>query len=163
VVSQVAASYAVYKAHAVLRCRRTESLALAAEQLRCGLDPWKKHYLLYGSERYALVISRPLQAAIRARARGRVVFRRAGRRGTPSGQTYLPSTEAVREFGPIAVLTSSNAVPHFFPGVKVEVFHGFDAGNRGTSMSAASSTCTATGPRDTQASKKRRASSVISR
>jgi CDP-glycerol glycerophosphotransferase (TagB/SpsB family) len=26
------------------------------------------------------------------------------------------------------VLTSSNAVPHFFPGVKTEVFHGFDAG-----------------------------------
>jgi CDP-glycerol glycerophosphotransferase (TagB/SpsB family) len=34
----------------------------------------------------------------------------------------------VRDYAPIAVLTSSNAVPHFFPGVKVEVFHGFDAG-----------------------------------
>ncbi len=34
----------------------------------------------------------------------------------------------MRQFNPIAVLTSSNAVPHFFPGVKVEVFHGFDAG-----------------------------------
>ena len=27
----------------------------------------KKHYLLYGSERYALAILRPIQAAIRAR------------------------------------------------------------------------------------------------
>ena len=29
--------------------------------------PTKKHYLLYGSERYALAILRPLQEAIRAR------------------------------------------------------------------------------------------------
>ncbi len=41
---------------------------------------------------------------------------------------FCAPTREVREFNPIAVLTSSNAVPHFFPGVKVEVFHGFDAG-----------------------------------
>ena len=62
-----------------------------------------KHYLLYGSERYGGAEIQP-------------------------GETLLPSTEAVRDFAPITVLTSSNAVPHFFPGVKTEVFHGFDAG-----------------------------------
>ena len=30
-------------------------------------SPMPKHYLLYGSERYALAILRPIQAAIRAR------------------------------------------------------------------------------------------------
>ena len=88
-----------------------------------------KHYLLYGSERYALAILRPLQEAIRAR--GHEVawfFDGPGGAELQPGETLLPSTDAVRDFAPLAVLTSSNAVPHFFPGVKTEVFHGFDAG-----------------------------------
>lgn len=89
----------------------------------------KKHYLLYGSERYALAILRPLQAAIRARGdEAAWFFDGPGAEELHSGETYLRTTKAVRNFAPIAVLTSSNAVPHFFPGVKVEVFHGFDAG-----------------------------------
>jgi CDP-glycerol glycerophosphotransferase (TagB/SpsB family) len=113
----------------------------------------KKHYLLYGSERYALAISRPLQAAIRAR--GHEVawfFDGPGAEELRPDETCLPSTEAVREFAPIAVLTSSNAVPHFFPGVKVEVFHGFDAGKpRHIYVRGFFDLYCTTGPRDTQA------------
>ncbi|HEX2493491.1 MAG TPA: hypothetical protein VHK24_06910, partial [Steroidobacter sp.] len=89
----------------------------------------KKHYLLYGSERYALAILRPLQQAIRARGdEAAWFFDGPGAEDLLPDERLLPTTQAVRQFAPMAVLTSSNAVPHFFPGVKVEVFHGFDAG-----------------------------------
>jgi CDP-glycerol glycerophosphotransferase (TagB/SpsB family) len=86
-------------------------------------------YLLYGSERYALAILRPLQAAIRARGREAAwFFDGPGAADLRPDELLLESTQAVRQYGPAAILTSSNAVPHFFPGVKVQVFHGFDAG-----------------------------------
>lgn len=110
-------------------------------------------YLLYGSERYALAIARPLQAAIRAR--GDEVawfFDGPGAEGLGPDERCLRTTRAVREFAPIAVLTPSNAVPHFFPGVKVEVFHGFDAGKpRHIYVRGFFDLYCTTGPRDTQA------------
>jgi CDP-glycerol glycerophosphotransferase (TagB/SpsB family) len=88
-----------------------------------------RHYLLYGSERYALAILRPLQAAIRARGDVAVwFFDGPGGEELHADEPWLRTTREVRAFDPRAVLTSSNAVPHFFPGVKTEVFHGFDAG-----------------------------------
>ena len=88
-----------------------------------------KHYLLYGSERYALAILRPLQDAIRARGdRAAWFFDGPGGEELHADETWLKTVRAVRDFDPIAVLTSSNHAPHFFPGVKTEVFHGFDAG-----------------------------------
>lgn len=87
------------------------------------------HYLLYGSERYALGILRPLQDAIRERG-GETAwfFDGSGSKDLHADERLLHTTREVRAFAPRAVLTSSNAVPHFFPGVKTEVFHGFDAG-----------------------------------
>ena len=113
----------------------------------------KKHYLLYGSERYALAISRPLQAAIRGRGHEAAwFFDGPGAEELHPDETCLRSTQAVREFAPIAVLTSSNAVPHFFPGVKVEVFHGFDAGKpRHIYVRGFFDLYCTTGPGDTQA------------
>lgn len=50
----------------------------------------------------------------------------------------------------MAVITSSNAVPHFFPGVKVETFHGFDAGKpRHIYIRGFFDLYCTTGPRDT--------------
>jgi CDP-glycerol glycerophosphotransferase (TagB/SpsB family) len=113
----------------------------------------KKHYLLYGSERYALAILRPLQAAIRARGHEAAwFFDGPGAAELRPDETFLPTTQAVRKFAPLAVLTSSNAVPHFFPGVKVEVFHGFDAGKpRHIYIRGFFDLYCTTGPRDTQA------------
>ena len=112
-----------------------------------------KHYVLYGSERYALAILRPLQAAIRAR--GDVAawfFDGPGGEELRPDETVLRSTTDVRDFAPLAVLTSSNAVPHFFPGAKVEVFHGFDAGKpRHIYIRGFFDLYCTTGPRDTQA------------
>ena len=109
-----------------------------------------RHYLLYGSERYALAILRPLQAAIRAR--GDEVawfFDGPGAEDLAPDETLL-SVQQVREWNPCAVITSSNAVPHFFPGVKVETFHGFDAGKpRHIYIRGFFDLYCTTGPRDT--------------
>jgi CDP-glycerol glycerophosphotransferase (TagB/SpsB family) len=113
----------------------------------------KKRYLLYGSERYALAILRPLQTAIRARGdEAAWFFDGPGAGDLRPDETWLSTTRAVRAFAPIAVLTSSNAVPHFFPGVKVEVFHGFDAGKpRHIYIRGFFDLYCTTGARDTQA------------
>ena len=87
-----------------------------------------RRYLLYGSERYALAILRPLQAAIRQRGgEAAWFFDGPGAADLVDGERLLDVGE-VREWRPDAVLTPGNHLPAFFPGVKVEVFHGFDAG-----------------------------------
>jgi CDP-glycerol glycerophosphotransferase (TagB/SpsB family) len=42
----------------------------------------------------------------------------------------LESVEAVQNFQPTAIYVPTNWVPDFFPGIKVQVFHGFDVGKR---------------------------------
>ncbi|MDY0021857.1 CDP-glycerol glycerophosphotransferase family protein [Arenimonas caeni] len=107
-------------------------------------------YLLYGSERYALAILRPLQEAIRARGgEAAWFFDGPGAEDLVEGERLLSVAE-VRAWQPKAVVTSSNAVPHFFPGVKVETFHGFDAGKpRHIYIRGFFDLYCTTGPRDT--------------
>ena len=110
-----------------------------------------KHYLLYGSERYALAILRPVQEAIRARGgEAAWFFDGPGAEDLHPDEKLLTTTEEVRRWKPIAVITGSNAVPHFFPGVKVETFHGFDAGKpRHIYIRGFFDLYCTTGPRDT--------------
>ncbi len=110
----------------------------------------KKRYLLYGSERYALAILRPVQTAIRARgAEAAWFFDGPGAEDLVAGE-HLLSVAEVRAWQPIAVITPSNAVPHFFPGVKAETFHGFDAGKpRHIYIRGFFDLYCTTGPRDT--------------
>ncbi|NYF21022.1 CDP-glycerol glycerophosphotransferase (TagB/SpsB family) [Xanthomonas sp. JAI131] len=112
-----------------------------------------KHYLLYGSERYALAILRPLQAAIRARGdQAAWFFDGPGAADLSADERHLATVEEVLAWDPYAVITSSNAVPHFFPGVKVETFHGFDAGKpRHIYVRGFFDLYCTTGPRDTAA------------
>ena len=112
--------------------------------------PSKKRYLLYGSERYALAILRPLQAAIRARG-GETAwfFDGPGAEDLHEDERLLGVAE-VRRWKPLAVLTPGNHLPHFFPGAKVEVFHGFDAGKpRHIYIRGFFDLYCTTGPRDT--------------
>lgn len=110
----------------------------------------QKRYLLYGSERYALAILRPLQDAIRRRGgEAAWFFDGPGAEDLAAGERLL-DVAGVRSWRPIAVVTSSNAVPHFFPGVKVETFHGFDAGKpRHIYIRGFFDLYCTTGPRDT--------------
>jgi len=88
-----------------------------------------KKYLFFGSERYTIGIMRPIEAAIKAR--GDLVawfFGGPGAEDLHQDDLLLKTVSDVKEWNPIAVITPNNTVPHFFPGVKVQTFHGFDAG-----------------------------------
>ena len=112
--------------------------------------PIAKKYLLYGSERYALAILRPLQDAIRARGgEAAWFFDGPGASDLVEGERLLDVAQA-RAWRPDAVLTPGNHLPHFFPGAKVEVFHGFDAGKpRHIYIRGFFDLYCTTGPRDT--------------
>lgn len=91
-----------------------------------------RRYLLFAVERYALGILRPLQHAIRQRGDEAAWFfpgPAAGR--LDADETRLDSVAEVKRFDPAAVFVPGNWVPDFFPGIKVEVFHGFNVHKRG--------------------------------
>lgn len=94
-----------------------------------------KNYLFYISQNYSFSILRPLQNAIRARGDNVSWFLS----GDEINESYLQQDESrlysvkqVKAFSPCAVFTPGNVVPDFFPGIKVELFHGFNARKRGT-------------------------------
>lgn len=90
-----------------------------------------RHYLLYGNHLYVLAILRPLQEAIRGKGGVAAWF-------VPDDlaihlapdERRLETVDEVMAFDPEAVLVPGNVVPDFFPGIKVEVFHGFNARKR---------------------------------
>lgn len=88
-------------------------------------------YLLFASELYALAILRPLQRAIRERGdeAAWVVHRKLSRH-LAAEETRLDTPAKVAGFDPAAVFVPGNWVPAGFPGIKVEVFHGFNTHKR---------------------------------
>ncbi|WP_440056417.1 CDP-glycerol glycerophosphotransferase family protein (plasmid) [Pseudoalteromonas sp. T1lg65] len=90
-----------------------------------------KRYLLFASQNYSYAILRPIQSAIK-RFGGEVKW---FLQGNEIDKTYLhddelslSSIDEIRDWKPDAVFAPSNNIPTFFPGWKVAVFHGFDAG-----------------------------------
>ncbi len=90
-----------------------------------------KRYLLYASNRYALPVLRPLQSVIRSRGDAAFWFATgsAASRLLPDEQR-IKTASAVMDIAPAAVFVAGNVVPDFFPGIKVQVFHGFNARKR---------------------------------
>jgi len=90
-------------------------------------------YLFYISQNYSFAILRPLQEAI-VRRGGQVAWFVEGKEVNfdffRENELLLTSIKAVKEFSPIAVFVPGNVVPSFIPGVKVALFHGFNAGKR---------------------------------
>ncbi|MBR1426918.1 MAG: CDP-glycerol glycerophosphotransferase family protein [Paludibacteraceae bacterium] len=85
-----------------------------------------KHYLLFASHSYAFAILRPIQAEIRRRgdeAAWWLEYSCPDMR--VEGETRLYTLSEVRAFAPLAVIAPGNWVYPFFPGIKVEVFHGY--------------------------------------
>lgn len=111
-----------------------------------------KHYLFYGSERYTQAIMRPIDAAIKARGdKAAWFFNGPGAEDLKAADVLLTSVEEVKGWNPIAVITPNNMVPHFFPGVKVQTFHGFDAGKpRHIYIRGFFDLYCTTGPKDTE-------------
>ena len=92
-----------------------------------------RRYLFYVTEQYAYPILRPLQRAIEAIG-GELAWFIHGATGLGDGlepsDQRLEAVADVIDYCPDAVLTPANVVPHFFPGVKVQLFHGFNARKR---------------------------------
>lgn len=111
-----------------------------------------KRYLFYGSERYTQAIMRPIDAAIKARGdQVAWFFNGPGAEDLTGDDRVLSNVEEVRAWNPIAVITPNNLVPHFFPGVKVQTFHGFDAGKpRHIYIRGFFDLYCTTGPKDTE-------------
>jgi CDP-glycerol glycerophosphotransferase (TagB/SpsB family) len=92
-----------------------------------------KRYLFYIEYDYCFSVLRPLQKAIRARG-GETAWLPVG---DGVNRHYLRQDERVFEhvsqaigWNPYAVLVPGNEVPHFLPGLKIEVFHGLNSGKR---------------------------------
>jgi len=96
-----------------------------------------KKYLFYISQNYSFAILRPIQEVLLARGDD-VRWFLEGNKVNPD---YLNKNEIgfykvdeIFEYRPDAVLAPANNIPSFLPGLKVAIFHGFDAGkldNRG--------------------------------
>jgi CDP-glycerol glycerophosphotransferase (TagB/SpsB family) len=92
-------------------------------------------YLFFVSESYAFAILRPLQQVLRARGDEAAWFFEHERdaRYLRSDEHRLLTPREVVRWNARAVFVPGNWVPHFFPGMKVEVFHGFSVGKRNES------------------------------
>ena len=94
-----------------------------------------KHFLIYISQPYSIPIGMPLQHELEKRGflvqwfcddiKTQEVF--------PHKDRLLQSVDAVMAYKPDVVLVATNDVPDFFPGIKVQIFHGFSVGKRSAS------------------------------
>lgn len=93
-----------------------------------------KRYLMYIAQNYAYSMLRPLQTEILSQG-GEVAWFLEGDQVSPGylreNEVRLMSIREIKEWAPDAVFVPGNVVPHFIPGIKVGVFHGFNSGKRG--------------------------------
>lgn len=89
-------------------------------------------YLLYVSYDYGFPILRPLQEEILKRGDEVAWFLEQDetRKFLKLGEVCFNNVTAVMDYNPDIILVASNTVPHFFPGIKVQVFHGFSVNKR---------------------------------
>lgn len=96
-----------------------------------------KKYLFYVSQLYSLSIMRPLQETIRKRGDDCAWFFDRPEAGTAHlliDEKQLKTVDEVKRYKPLAVFVPGNVVPDFFPGIKVQIFHGLatdDTGKKG--------------------------------
>ncbi len=91
-----------------------------------------ENYLLFVNISYSFAILRPLQAAIQRRgATAAWYLHSLDASHLKPEERLLHSIDEVKRFNPRAVFVPGNWVPDFFPGVKVQVFHGFGIDKKG--------------------------------
>jgi len=88
-------------------------------------------YLFFISQPYSFAVLRPLQAAIRERGdEAAWYFDGPARQYLRPDERRLASIAEVKAYPARAVFVPGNRVFDFFPGIKVEIFHGFNANKR---------------------------------
>ena len=91
-------------------------------------------YLFYIGQNYSFEILRPVQDEARQRGDEVAWFiegNDVNRGYFQSDEMVLDSIHAVKKFHPDAVFVPGNLVPRFIPGLKVQVFHGFEWKKKG--------------------------------
>jgi len=84
-------------------------------------------YLFFLTKPYSFSILKPIQDSITESNSGTVKWFSASSASNfscPGDQ--LKSSVEIQDYNPDAVLVPGNIVPHFWPGLKVQVFHGLD-------------------------------------
>ena len=91
-----------------------------------------QRFLLYVSQAYSIPICRPLQEEILKRGYEVKWFcdDNNTKMQLESDEHLLESVTEVKAYYPDVVLVATNVVPDFFPGIKVQVFHGFSVDKR---------------------------------
>jgi len=93
-----------------------------------------KQYLFYIAHNYSFEILRPLQQEILLRGDDVAWFVEGNEIATnyfQQDEKILDTVEQVVEYNPRAVFVPGNLVPDFIPGLKVQVFHGFEWKKKG--------------------------------
>ncbi|WP_299002481.1 CDP-glycerol glycerophosphotransferase family protein [uncultured Shewanella sp.] len=95
------------------------------------MEQRQNRYLFYIAQNYSYAILRPLQEIIVKRGDA-VSWFLEGDEVSPlfltATEQHLKTIDEIRQWQPDAVFVPGNVVPRFIPGVKIGVFHGFNAG-----------------------------------
>lgn len=90
-----------------------------------------KRYLFYVAHSYAYAILFPIEEEIARRGGESAWFVEEGCPTEVLGsRRQITDFDEVERYNPIAVFAPGNYIPDFFPGVKVEVFHGYPINKR---------------------------------
>ena len=91
------------------------------------MDNSNYKYLFFVTKPYSFSILKPIQDSITESNSGTVKwFAASSAVNFSSPGDQIKSNEAVRDYNPDVVLVPGNIVPHYWPGLKVQVFHGLD-------------------------------------
>lgn len=89
------------------------------------------HFLFYIAQNYSYAILRPLQQEILRQGHQVAWFLEGNEvdsRYLTANETQLLTIKDIKNWKPDAVFVPGNTVPNFIPGLKVDVFHGFNSG-----------------------------------
>lgn len=89
-------------------------------------------FLIFLSFRYSIPIALPIERELQKRNLNFKWFvdEKETLKFIPKDKPLLLTTSEVKTFNPDVILVISNTVPYFFSGIKVQIFHGFNAEKR---------------------------------